>query len=93
MNETRKEIINLIQDYMDKTLDKWCLCNVSIQSVNSWDWITTVTDTVISEYLGDKIETIEKDFKWEVFLDLEIKKPSLVIQTGQMLANTEDRQT
>ena len=25
MNNTRKEIINLIQDYMDKTLSEWCL--------------------------------------------------------------------
>ena len=28
MNNNRKEIINLIQDYMDKTLSEWCLvCN------------------------------------------------------------------
>ena len=37
MNNTRKEIINLIEDYMNKTLSEWCL--VKTKTVQIWWWV------------------------------------------------------
>ncbi len=41
ISDTRKEIINLISDYMDKTLSEWCLveCDTYIITIREYDTI------------------------------------------------------
>lgn len=52
MNETRKQIIELISDYMDKTLSEWCLLtwgkviNNNLDVLTDWDilWWPEIED-------------------------------------------------
>ena len=40
MNKVRKQIIELISDYMDKTLSEWCLLNWYSNEINIWEYYT-----------------------------------------------------